>query len=427
MAENQVTLRQALFETRNGDPKRALTLWQAIIERDVHNGPARHISGLLCMKLEEFADAEKHFREAVRAQPENWEYHKDLGMAIEARKGVQASIDHFRRSIFDCRTNPDMYVVLASQLLAKKSYLAALDAVEASLRMEPTYVDAWLLRSRALVHINDLDSAGASLAMARFLDPDRANGPTPDWARAYSFLWSAPRRAPRLGAGRVAICMSGSCEALQYTVNNVRTHLLDRIPNADLFVVAFDDGHAQHVEQLNPRGLEVGVEPILATEPFRQAHLRSGSQTSLKTTLNHLQARKQVGALMGKHSTNYDAVIYIRPDAWMKTPFPEVSRLDLAVLRTPHQDLRGGLNGCFAVGSFEDMGVYLNQIDAVLEKPERLAMGRERSLMRHLIQSGVIPVLDPRLETRVVCVEGGRMVLQAPDWLVRRVPECAPA
>ena len=54
MNENQVTLRQALYETRNGDPARALQMWQEILDRDEHNGPGHHICGLLSMKLEEF-------------------------------------------------------------------------------------------------------------------------------------------------------------------------------------------------------------------------------------------------------------------------------------------------------------------------------------------------------------------------------------
>ena len=90
MNENQVTIRQALYETRNGDPERALAMWREIIERDEHVGPAHHVSGLLCMKLELFPDAEFHFRRAVAAQPENWDYHKDLGMAVEGEQARYA-------------------------------------------------------------------------------------------------------------------------------------------------------------------------------------------------------------------------------------------------------------------------------------------------------------------------------------------------
>jgi tetratricopeptide (TPR) repeat protein len=425
MTENHVTLRQALFETRQGTPEKALAMWREILQRDVHNGPAHHVSGLLCMKMEQFADAEYHFRRAVSAQPDNWDYHKDLGMAIESRKGIQASIDHFRRAILDCRTNPDMYVILAGQLIAKGAYMAAQDAAEAALRIDHTYVDAWIERSRCQVELKRFKSAGASLGMARFLDPDCDPSPTPDWARAYSFLWSAPPRRPKLGASRVAVCMTGACEVLQYTSHNLKTHLLDRLEGHDLFIVARDDGHAHLAERLNPTELMVGLDQPMPEDRFQLAHARSGVNLPLQGMLQHYNAMKRVSQLMDTVDAAYDAVIYIRPTAWLKQPFPDVSRLDLSVVHTPHQDTRGGVNDRFAVGSFHDMDVYLNQFDSIVQNPERLANGPEKGLMRHLIQSGVIPILDPRLEMRVARLDHGRMVLQAPDWMAPAAPVAA--
>ena len=160
-------------------------------------------------------------------------------------------------------------------------------------------------------------------------------------------------------------------------------------------------------------------------EPFQLAYARSGSNLSLQGTLQHLHAMKRVGQLMESANATYDAVIYLRTSAWLKNRFPDVSRLDLSVVHTPHQDLRGGINDRFAVGTASDMRIYLNQFDTVLKTPERLAMGPERALLRHLIQSGVMPILDPRLEMRVARVDYGRMVLQAPDWLEGGVPSPA--
>jgi tetratricopeptide (TPR) repeat protein len=423
MNENKVTLRQALYETRNGDPKRALEMWREIIDRDEHLGPAHHVCGLLSMKLEAFADAEFHFRKAVSAHPDNWDYHKDLGMAVEARKGLQASIDHFRRVIMDCRSNPEMYVILANQLIGKGSYLAALDAADAALRMDHTSVTAWLERSRALVHLNYMGSAGASLAMARHLDPVYSPGATPDWARAYSFMWSAPNRAPKLGAESVAICLTGSCEMLKYTTFNLRGNLLDRLPGADLFVVTPDDGAAHFAERLNPVGLNVRVHRPIPEDRFVAAHRRSGTQRPLQAWLQQLGDMKAVSDLMDTVEEAYDAVVYVQSNVWLQHAFPDISRLDLSVVHTPHQDLRGGLNTGFAVGSYGDMDVYLTQLDVIAQSPERLALGPEGALMRHLIQSGVIPVLDPRLEMRLSQFQSGRMVLQPPDWVQERSTE----
>ena len=69
--------------------------------------------------------------------------------------------------------------------------MAALDAADAALRLDHTFVNA-IRGSRALVNLKHLDSAGASFAMARYLEPQCGAGPTPDWARQYSYLWSAP-------------------------------------------------------------------------------------------------------------------------------------------------------------------------------------------------------------------------------------------
>lgn len=417
MTENNVTLRQALFETRNGPPERALGFWETILERDEHNGPAHHIAGLLCMKLERFADAEHHFRRAVLSQSDNWEYQKDLGMAIESRKGVQASIDHFRRSIMDCKTNPDMYVILASQLRSKGSHLAALDAADAALRIDHTYVEGWVERSRAQHALGYHSAAGASFAMARYLEPEVDLGPTPEWANAYSFLWSAPVRRPKLGAKRIAVCMTGDCEVLQYTSVNLQKNLFERLETYDLFIVARDDGFSKYAERLQPTSMIVGHELAMPEGRFELAHARSGTNLPLQPTLQHYNALKRVSQLMDTVDTTYDAVVYLRTSAWLKEPIPDVARLDLSVVHTPHQDTRSGINDRYAIGSFHDMDVYLNQFDAMVQHPERLAYGPERALMRHLIQSGVLPVFDARLEMRVARMDQGRMVLQAPDWL----------
>jgi tetratricopeptide (TPR) repeat protein len=416
MTQNQVTLRQAMFETRQGQPGRALQLWKALLERDVHNGPAHHICGLLNLKLKQFSDAEYHLRKAVESEPENWEYHKDLGAAIESRKGVDAGINHFRRSILDCRTNPDMYVILAGQLLSKGSVLAAFDACEAALRIDGNYVSAWLERSRALAHMGMLDSAGASLAMARYLAPDLVGSATPEWARPYSYLWSAPRPVPVLGASRIAVCMTGSCETLEYTWHNQRTNLFDRLGTADLYMTVTDDGHASWARKLKPNELQIHKARTLDTTPFQFAWRSSRWEDSLEETLQEWVQMKSVYHLMESSGKEYDAVIYLRTDSWFVRPFPDVERLDTAIVHVPHQDLRGGVNDRFAFGSFRDMESYLLRWDSVCQDPSLLAKSPQRCLMRHLVQAGALPVLDPRMEMRVAEVVGGRMILKALDW-----------
>ena len=411
MTENTVTLRQALFETRNGPPARALEFWEAILERDAHNGPAHHIAGLLCMKLERFADAEHHFRRAVLSQSDNWEYQKDLGMAIESRKGIQASIDHFRRSIMDCKTNPDMYVILASQLRSKGSHLAALDAADAALRIDHSYVPGWVERTHAQHALGYDTAAGASFAMARYLDPTVDLGPTPDWARAYSFLWTAPSRRPKLGAERIAVCMTGDCEVLQYTAVNLQKNLFERLGDHDLYVVARDDGYTKYAERLSPTSMIVGHELPMPEGRFELAHARSGTNLPLQPTLQHYNAMKRVSQLMDTVDTAYDAVIYLRTSAWFEGTGSRHLSFSLSVVHTPHQDTRGGVNDRYAIGSFHDMDVYLNQFDALVQHPERLAYGPER-VNAALDQSGVVPIFDARLEMRVAkALDQGRMVL----------------
>ena len=213
-----------------------------------------------------------------------------------------------------------------------------------------TFVNAWLERSRALVRLKHLDSAGASFAMARYLEPQCGAGPTPDWARQYSYLWSAPPRTPRLGAQRVAVCLTGSCEVLQYTSHNLRSNLFDFLPDYDLFVAARDDGHADRAERLKPTELVVVQEDAVVETPFQLAHARNTNDPSHQATLQHLLELKQVGQLMNAKHANYDAVVYVTTSAWLKNRFPDVSRLDLSVVHTPW-DLRGGINDRFAVGA----------------------------------------------------------------------------
>jgi len=367
------------------------------------------------MQLKQMVQAEQHLRRAAALDPESWDFQKDLGACIEARKGVNEAIRHFRRVILSCRTNPDMYVILAGQLLAKAAPLAALDACEAALRLDGRYVHGWLERCRSLTQLRMFNAAGASLAMARHLHFGCDTGETPEWAKPYSFWWTAPPRTPRKGAMRAAVCMTGHCQALEFTIHNLQTNVLDPLGNPDIFIYAVDDEHSILAERLNPTMLVTKRDDNVDEQAFRP---HWSAARPLQGYLQHLRSLQRVNQMREDHGETYDAVVFVRPDGWFLRPIPNLATLDLSMVHVPHQDLKDGINDRFAIGSTQDMSAYLSRYETLMKSPQLAARSPENFLMHHLVSSNVMPTLNPAVEARVARVVHGRMMLDPIDWLV---------
>ena len=177
-----------------------------------------------------------------------------------------------------------------------------------------------------------------------------------------------PRPARRLTSrGRVAVCMSGRCLGLDRTHDNIRRHLLARLPAYDLFMFVPEDAYADLAGLLTPT--VVAVRP---DRPIAEGHLQNGRNCLIKSGiqpyLQQLQGLKACDQLRRRYEqengVRYEAVIRCRPDILFEAPLPDPIDLDLNYLHVPDFHMYEGVNDRFAIGNPQHMELYMTKIDA---------------------------------------------------------------
>jgi hypothetical protein len=172
---------------------------------------------------------------------------------------------------------------------------------------------------------------------------------------------------PRCGPHRrFALLVSGSVRHLKETAENLDQMLISKLPSCDVFIFAPDDGHAQHISLLDP--VRWKAEP---DHDLEEGVLRNGIHCSLKTGvqryLQQLNGLKQCHRLLAEYQAEtgcvYDVLIRCRPDILFVTPVEGLERIDLRYLHVPDFHGFDGVNDRFAVGSPQDMALYMNKLD----------------------------------------------------------------
>lgn len=166
----------------------------------------------------------------------------------------------------------------------------------------------------------------------------------------------------------IAVCFSGKCQANDQVMDNIRTHLLDRIGPHDIFAYLPDEPESRRMEALKPTVLEMARDlPIDAGGLVDgiNCRLKTGVQTYLQQLLGLAQSdtlRKQYEKSTG---TRYRCVIRCRADLFFLKPVDNIRQLDLNYLYVPDFHPYDGCNDRFAIGNPEDMSIYMSKFDSV--------------------------------------------------------------
>ncbi|MFZ7125078.1 MAG: hypothetical protein ACOWWM_02850 [Desulfobacterales bacterium] len=163
-----------------------------------------------------------------------------------------------------------------------------------------------------------------------------------------------------------AVLVSGRCRGLDRTVENLRTHLLDRLGTCDLFLFTSRDGYSHLADRLHPTRLQ--IEPDVPLDEGRLSHNRNCLlKTGVQAYLQQLHGLKQVNALRLAHEKEtgirYDCVIRCRPDLLFEDAVPDPRRLDLRYIHVPDFHQFEGINDRFAIGNPENMTIYMSKFD----------------------------------------------------------------
>ena len=210
-----------------------------------------------------------------------------------------------------------------------------------------------------------------------------------------------PIAPPR--ALHVAVCFFGLLRSLNYTVDSIRSHVLDPLllsgTTYDVYVHTYNDSSITnarnaefgerldwtHYRLLHPHAAV--IEDARAFESsFIERHLpallRHGDawgqvqpHTSLRNLLKQLHSLRAVTRLWVNSSARYDAIIYVRPDVWFFKPLDAHAVLakvaaatatNECLLLTPPWHTFGGLNDRFAIGTPAAMKRYGERVLHVL-------------------------------------------------------------
>jgi hypothetical protein len=177
----------------------------------------------------------------------------------------------------------------------------------------------------------------------------------------------APRPARPLGHNaRVAVCLSGRCCGLDRTHGRLRKNLFDPLGQCDIFMYVPDDEDARLAPLLSPTELVVAPDRRL-----EEGGLRNGTDCLLKVGLQRylqqLQGLKRCDQLrqnyQNTHGIRYDAVLRCRPDLLFEDPLPDPASLDMNYVHVPDFHMYEGCNDRLAIGSPENMTIYMRKID----------------------------------------------------------------
>lgn len=143
--------RLAVLYDVTGDDARALVEFQRAIKTAPHDADLLNDCGYFYYERADYEQAEKLFRRALTADPNNQRAAVNLGLALGKQGQIQASLEAFRRVLPDAQAYCNVGVLLAQQGKIGE----ARKALEEALRLEPN-----LKQARSLLnHLSDAASA----------------------------------------------------------------------------------------------------------------------------------------------------------------------------------------------------------------------------------------------------------------------------
>ena len=261
-------------------------------------------------------------------------------------------------------------------------------------------------------------------------------------------LWFAIQLPEGGGDGdrpvHVAVCFFGLTRSLRYTVDSIRSNVLDELALAGIRYTVYL--HTHNVTRVfNPRAKEFNVkidpsiyhllhpakamvedpmnwstpknEELLATLLRHGDPWQEKSHISLKNLVGQLNSLHKLTALWTPHAKQYDAVMYLRSDVWFFNRL-NVSQLLEAVEETTHPAIWtpnfhtfDGLNDRFAFGNPAAMRIYGNRLQQAIAFSQQAPLHAERFLQAVMVSKNVTCRATNIVFTRV---RGDGLVVELP-------------
>ena len=127
--------------------------------------------GLLLIDTGRAEEAIEYLRQAVGVKPDSGSAHNNLGIALAQRGRFDEAMVHFQDAIKFQPDNALAHNSLANILVLRRQYQEALPEYETALRQNPGYAEAHNNSGYALAQLGRLDAAGLHYREALRLDP----------------------------------------------------------------------------------------------------------------------------------------------------------------------------------------------------------------------------------------------------------------
>lgn len=198
---------------------------------------------------------------------------------------------------------------------------------------------------------------------------------------------------------KTALCFACTGRSLEYTFDNIKENLIDRIDNHDIFLYLtkgkFSDSALKKFEKENVVNFRVVDEVPIDLTPytFRPdwppafiGNLEPGRQVYLQM----IKSRSMLNDMIDETGNDYDRVIFSRLDVLYDEPFKkEFDDFDLDFINIPDFHNWGGYNDRFAISSRNNMRKYFSLFDRIDEySKEGVVLHAETNLKLHLDRQG---------------------------------------
>ncbi len=181
----------------------AVARWAAALERDPSLAIAHRNLGLEAARRGETAEAERHYADAIAANPADYRYHREHDEMLRLRRAAVATrLTALEAAPPEVRARQDIAWRLAALRTAAGRHDEAIETLarhefrpwEGAVQMRRVYVDALLARGRARLSLGDAEGAAADFEAALEYPANIGVGRLPEPGEARELYWAARAR-----------------------------------------------------------------------------------------------------------------------------------------------------------------------------------------------------------------------------------------
>lgn len=186
---------------------------------------------------------------------------------------------------------------------------------------------------------------------------------------------------------KTAVCFTGQCRALEITHENIKKNLLEPLGDADVFMYISENSSSDKAHMyMDPT--EIIIEPDPSLDLTNINHMQAEERGGINGYMQMLYGMKKCNEMRKnyekKNNFQYDRIVRSRLDVKyfnkIPTDFDEYNIEDYIYIPDFHcwSVVQGhGYNDRFAVGSRNNMNIYLSEYDFI----------KKYSLLKHVIHA----------------------------------------